>query len=1266
VARVYVSSTYSDLRTCRERVRSALRKLGHVDIAMEHYASEGRPPLEKCLEDVAGCDLFLGILAFRYGYIPPGEDRSVTELEYRKALETGKPCFFFLLKEDASWPVNQIEVTALEKIEALRKEVQEKLLVSFFADADDLEARVLEALARWQQNAAGRATARALRRPFQAPPLPSFYVERAAADRELAEMLLQPASQNGVLVVGALHGLGGVGKTSLAAALAHNLAVQKRFKDGVLWATLRQNPDCLPLLSEWIRSLGDLEYRPTTVPAASAYLRTLLESASTLLVVDDVWESEHARPFLVGGPKCCLLLTTRRAHIADELGARLWPLDVMSPPEAVDLLRKRIETRRGGALLSRSEVESAATLAEMAGYLPLALELLGALIARGYGWDEACQSLRVIYSEAEGEPSRHRAHSRLIATLQLSLQYLRQEDPAAWECFVWLGVLPQKPLLNSRMAATLWNLSESRAQELLSMLSDDAILQRRADGFTLHDFMHEMAQNLLSLPAPRGLGLSPRPAHRMLLDRYQARLAGRSWGELEDDGYIHAWLVWHLRQSGDPEAVEKLFSLSTADGRHAWYTARDQIGQTAGFLDDLHAAWQTERESVGFRLATQCRYALMVSSLHSLAQAIPPELALVLLESGVWTPEQALDRLRQLRNPAERARSLVGLVGLLGEEGYQDSQSLREIAAKEARDAVLSGLPNVQGAEILIDLAHQSKGETQVEILMDAVSRVTDTRVLPRIVGKLPISTKGRLAGFVREHLRRHAGMGREEVRRVIDSWGDSVPSTSAPEGIAAERELKKILRRGHGSDLEDAILLIPRLDPPRKEQYVRALLASYNWMGSEAVGELLTRLSPFLPELARARLAEELIGRGKASVGARCVLAGTVPEPRRGELLEAAIQDLTLLPRYDARQAMTAIARSCAPGVVRRGLRLFQRIDDERELFGLIMVLAPHLAEASQGEIFDSVPGEDKQLKLLMSMMAELSQAIKGGLLDDFVMEAARFSSEWWIVEALTMTLLRLAEPAQIEAVLRAAALITASDLRARLLGRIVLRLALLGFPEEGIRAASEAPSPLDRWRILSDAAADLAARDLFTSAQMLADRIEDEEEQSKALSAIALHLAARGHLPEARRTALEIRTATWSEMVQGKLSSLREDAVAPAMQPGRSRIDTTAAPTVDFDLLRTSLEDLLRQSGGSGPFADVFAAARSNDPAAVRRAAAEFWQARAWNGKTFLESIAEQPRPIFLKELRKLSPLLTLALEPDESADLARSLRDVARWWP
>ena len=76
-------------------------------IAMEDYVATDQRPTEKCLADVAASDLYIGIFAWRYGYIPSEmnpEHKSITELEYRKAIETGKSCLLFLLDKDASWP----------------------------------------------------------------------------------------------------------------------------------------------------------------------------------------------------------------------------------------------------------------------------------------------------------------------------------------------------------------------------------------------------------------------------------------------------------------------------------------------------------------------------------------------------------------------------------------------------------------------------------------------------------------------------------------------------------------------------------------------------------------------------------------------------------------------------------------------------------------------------------------------------------------------------------------------------------------------------------------------------------------------------------------------------------------------------------------------------------------------------------------------------------------------------------------------------------
>ncbi|HLF75752.1 MAG TPA: DUF4062 domain-containing protein [Anaerolineales bacterium] len=119
MAKIYISSTFLDLQEHREQVRIALRSVGHEDVAMEYYTAGEKRPLDKCLKDVAACDIYVGIFAWRYGCIPKGQKKSVTEQEYRTAVKLGKPCLIFILKEDAAWPVNRIEVKQINRINKL-------------------------------------------------------------------------------------------------------------------------------------------------------------------------------------------------------------------------------------------------------------------------------------------------------------------------------------------------------------------------------------------------------------------------------------------------------------------------------------------------------------------------------------------------------------------------------------------------------------------------------------------------------------------------------------------------------------------------------------------------------------------------------------------------------------------------------------------------------------------------------------------------------------------------------------------------------------------------------------------------------------------------------------------------------------------------------------------------------------------------------------------------------------------------------------------
>jgi len=154
--RIYISSTYEDLIEYRVAAAQILRQLGHEVIAMEDYVAESSVPLNKVLMDVSSCDAFVSIAAWRYGYVPevgptdiPGATpglSSITEYEYRKAVLENKKILPFLLEERTSWPAPFIDgignKASSEPIRALREELREQHLVSFFSNPDSLAKQI--------------------------------------------------------------------------------------------------------------------------------------------------------------------------------------------------------------------------------------------------------------------------------------------------------------------------------------------------------------------------------------------------------------------------------------------------------------------------------------------------------------------------------------------------------------------------------------------------------------------------------------------------------------------------------------------------------------------------------------------------------------------------------------------------------------------------------------------------------------------------------------------------------------------------------------------------------------------------------------------------------------------------------------------------------------------------------------------------------------------------------------------------------------------
>ena len=559
--------------------------------------------------------------------------------------------------------------------------------------------------------------------PFQVPPLPSSFVERPQHRKAVKALLLTEDTQPGTLVISAIYGLGGIGKSVLAAALAHDLEIQAQFPDGILWATLGQQPDILPFLSSWIQALDDYNYKPTTIDAASSHLRSLLYDKQVLLVVDDAWNPDDVEPFRVGGVSCRVLVTTREASIPD---AQRYDMDVMTEKQSLQLLLAKAQCPQPTA----EEQQQAEMLAKEVGYLPLALELAGAQIADGLIWSELLEDLQAEIARletldaanaAEVKSEKNRKRLSLLASFHLSLQQL---SPEQLRQFAWLGVLPEDVSINQAMAATLWEVTPRQAGAILKGFWSKALVLAGAKQspeqkltYRLHDLMHDLAQSLLTTSASSlqhegipGLGLTLVDAHAALLQRYQTQAQDRLWHTLPDDGYIHAHLTWHLEKAQQPNQVHQLLQETTPEGRNGWYETCDHLGQTVTFVTDVARAWRIAeamyRENPSLSIALQYRYALIMTSLNSLAQNIPAELMAALVEKRIWTTAQGLAYAQQAQEPGQRAAAIRCLAPHLPEillpEAFEAARAIQDESDRaEALSGLIPHLPEVLLAEAL-------------------------------------------------------------------------------------------------------------------------------------------------------------------------------------------------------------------------------------------------------------------------------------------------------------------------------------------------------------------------------------------------------------------------------------------------------------------------------------------------------------------------------------------------------------------------------------
>jgi tetratricopeptide (TPR) repeat protein/DNA-binding XRE family transcriptional regulator len=297
----------------------------------------------------------------------------------------------------------------------------------------------------------------------------------------------------GAVVISAIAGTAGVGKTALAVHWAHR--VRARFGDGQLYVNLHGWAQGLPLspLQALARLLGALGVAPEAVPVdvdqAAGLYRSLLADRRVLVVLDNARDAEQVRPLVPGGPGCLVVVTSRSqlGGLVASHGARRLNLEVLTRDEAVSLLVGMLGADRVGA-----EPAAAAALAEVCGLLPLALRIVGARLAAHPGQSIAGWVARLRRGDrlaelaVDGDPQAavRAAFDCSYTTLAADVRRL----------FRLLGLVPG-PEFTVEVGAALAGVAVGRARWPLELLADAHLVEPHASGrFGLHDLLRLYAR----------------------------------------------------------------------------------------------------------------------------------------------------------------------------------------------------------------------------------------------------------------------------------------------------------------------------------------------------------------------------------------------------------------------------------------------------------------------------------------------------------------------------------------------------------------------------------------------------------------------------------------------------------------------------------------------------------------------------------------------------------------------------------------------------
>ncbi len=473
MAKVYVSSTIADLEPERRAVLDWLRLARHQ--AVDSYLPDSDTVRESCLDDVAGCDLYVLVLGHRYGFQPEEgnpEGLSITHQEFRRAGDCGIPRVALLRTSVPDVRLSDLQDPARSALVlAFRDEVAKQVRAGEFSDlqglVQGLSTGVQGELAKLAQRPDNSKKEQADQRGTAQPalrlaPRPVFLAGREGLLAELDAKLAATAGSRPQVAV--LAGLGGAGKTSVAIEYAH-----RHLDDaGVCWQFAAE--DTAVLTAEFAVLAAELGAQNADArdPVAAVHAALARAPAGWLLVFDNVPDLASVQAFLPPAGPGRVLITSQSQHWP-------WGWDVQVPVLDTEVAAQFLAARTGDA-----DQDAALLLAEELGGLPLALEQAAAYLqATGTSLSRYLALFRARQADllARGEAAGHRDH--VAATLGLALSRLAADHPHGVSLLRLLVFLAPEPvpldLLLAGPAASL-SLETEPAEALRPLLGDPVVV----------------------------------------------------------------------------------------------------------------------------------------------------------------------------------------------------------------------------------------------------------------------------------------------------------------------------------------------------------------------------------------------------------------------------------------------------------------------------------------------------------------------------------------------------------------------------------------------------------------------------------------------------------------------------------------------------------------------------------------------------------------------------------------------------------------------